>query len=412
MPLRQQRRRAKASRLLFTVICFAMIPPFVVSWTAQQHRSRISTSSHYLRYYASASNLQMVPFSEPETAKAVPQHRHSRHTSSRRDVLLSSLLFIPIAASAASESTNHQNEPLENIRLGVGRWHPMRNEPTDTSSLPVLQTPYSPTFCTYAARFLIRYDANVNIWWTDLLTSVKSLNDSSRAQQMLNHNFGSFAKSLEVAFRAIPSSELYDTFVQNYGTNDNPEITRQIAILFTFVRAEQQPTSQLEYWYRNQQTESLSNSVVVTSDGVNIWQQLNVVELLPDSFRVRKLQAGSTNQIEFAVAPSVPMHDWWTNDDNLNDPSGIMTSFGPMGTLSLVRDTPHYSWRTYALLGVAGATSCALTHAVVIPLDGTRPSMNETVCLVSIFFNDDSSNHCFLLPDSRKNPCSNRSQYC
>jgi hypothetical protein len=102
------------------------------------------------------------------------------------------------------------------------------------------------------------------------------------------------------------------------------------------------------------------------------------------------------------------------NNDELNTNAILqqMTLFEPMGCQPLIRDLPHYSWYTYALLGIAGATSCALTHTVVIPLDGTIrndvPHYMYILCVskemisLPLFV-------LFLLLISRKNPSSNMS---
>jgi hypothetical protein len=270
-----------------------------------------------------------------------------------------------MGGSTASASDNHPREPLENILLGNGQWHPM---PTDQTELSLQQPLYPPFFCTYAARFLIIYDANVKAWWTDVVTSTKEINDDQRTQQILSKNFGSFAKSLESAFCGIPSSNLYDNFIQAYNTNGNDEVLRQIAILFTLLPPDQQPTVQLDHWYKNQPKHSLSDNKIF-HDGTNVWQQIEEISLLPEHFQIQKLRDGKDDEMEFVLQPSIPIYDQWVND-MVRESNGSMTSFGPMGSRSLVRDIPHYSWRTYALLGIAGATSCALTHAVVIPLDG------------------------------------------
>ena len=45
------------------------------------------------------------------------------------------------------------------------------------------------------------------------------------------------------------------------------------------------------------------------------------------------------------------------------------TAFGPLALNGLRRELPRYTFDIYALFGISGATGCALTHSVVIPLD-------------------------------------------
>ena len=398
--------------------CGCIILPPIESWMAQPKNynriqilnihpivfpttisrlSHVIVNQNYPQYEVStvSSRRSMSSSNDHDTTttttidhNVLDEYHHSKSRNrcilNRRDtlLLLSALLLTPMASSTASASTNHRNDdPLEQIRLGVGRWQSIstdHNDFTSSSSSTLLQqSTYSPTFCTYAARFLIRYDANVNAWWTDVVASTKPFNDdnnnnNNKAQQILQKNFGSFAKSLERAFCGIPSSALYENFLQTYNTNNDSDVGRQIAILFTLLPVNQQPTSPLDDWYKINQSQRSSWSYSETSmDGIDTWQPLNEIELLPDYFHVQKIQGSRNDPIAFVLQPSLPMYDTWMMD-NTNEPNAvIMTAFGPMGTQSLIRDVPHYSWHIYALLGIAGATSCALTHTVVIPLDGT-----------------------------------------
>jgi solute carrier family 25 (mitochondrial phosphate transporter), member 3 len=68
----------------------------------------------------------------------------------------------------------------------------------------------------------------------------------------------------------------------------------------------------------------------------------------------------------YTIEPTVALYE--IGIGGVND-SSIATAFGPVGSTPLVREMPEYSATLYGWLGVAGATACCLTHAIVIPLD-------------------------------------------
>ena len=84
----------------------------------------------------------------------------------------------------------------------------------------------------------------------------------------------------------------------------------------------------------------------------------DLAELLSERYSCVSMQDASY----FAIHPAL---------DHLLDevPSQITTPFGPVAGSPLRREQSHYSLSTYACLGLSGAVGCALTHAVVIPLD-------------------------------------------
>jgi hypothetical protein len=176
---------------------------------------------------------------------------------------------------------------------------------------------------------------------------------------------------LECSFCGVPSSILYDTFVQKYNTQSDCEVARQIAILFTLLPVNQQPTSQLEYWCKNCPEQLVSSQESsAASNAIEVEQEVYPVDLLPRNYYIQKVQATSIDKSEFIVQPPFSLYGQTKNDDE-RERLTMTTAFGPMSSGSLIRDIPRYSWNTYSLLALAGAASCAVTHALVIPLDGT-----------------------------------------
>jgi hypothetical protein len=311
--------------------------------------------------------------SDVEICRSSCHDDHSADASRRLFVgSLGAVLFNPSIASAKSDESK---DPLESVKIGVGRWKPLVD--LDPPDRRLVEPSYPPTFCTYAARFLIRYDESVRTWWSQLEESVQSL-DPLKSQDILDRSFGSFAKSLELAFRGTSSAALYDIFEQTYGHPSDDESRRQIALLFALLPESQQPSSRLESYCNSsaaRSRDSYSKRLIDTHPAGDTKQ------LLPTIYNVKKLQKAD-GTLFFVVEPSLSMLEVGIGADG--DPTGVATMFGQLASNPLSRELPKYSFRTYSLLGLAGAMGCALTHSVVIPLDGMYFSQFVLVKMISL----------------------------
>lgn len=276
--------------------------------------------------------------------------------------LASAALFPSLAAQAATTAG-----PLESILLGEGRWEPLSRSPVfhDDSS-------FSASFCTYAVRLLIQYDTGVRAWWTELESSLRQLK-KDQTQAKLGRAFGSFAKSLERAFEGTSSSDLYDYFARSYG--EQPDAARQIALLFTLLPDHQQPISRLQSYFDSFKAAPISKLTApalskkvpteptyVSSTTTALFGD-NLTRLLPAIFHIK--QHGNS----FLMEPAITLYEVGIGEEF--GQTALATAFGPLASAPLMRETPVYALETYALFGLSGATGCVLTHAAVIPLDGT-----------------------------------------
>lgn len=329
----------------------------------------------------------------PEVRGASSRLATKDNVAGRRATLaaLASAALFPALAQAAS--TTSSGAPLEGILLGDGRWKAVDrslSSPTTSDSSAL----FSANFCTYACRFLIQYDASVSAWWNELEASLQLL-DSDQAQAKLGRAFGSLAKSMERAFDGSSSTELYDQFAKSYG--QQPDAPRQIALLFSLLPAHRQPISRLQSYYDNEsrrvstKADAAQNVVSkkFTNDPTSAASATTTVlfgnsltRLLPAVFRITPRPDGS-----FSVQPAaVALYETGMGpeqDPNSSHAPLAATAFGPMASAPLTRDAPVYALGTYALFAVAGATGCAVTHTIVIPLDGTFVCM---FLLLSVFF--------------------------
>jgi solute carrier family 25 (mitochondrial phosphate transporter), member 3 len=300
----------------------------------------------------------------------------SRSSNDRQDSLanrrralvsIASLVMIPSAASASrSKDQGVPLASLENISVGDGQWIPMV-EHTFLSNQQTHYMPPPPYFITYATRFLISYDAGINSWWMSRRQENSLLSDEERRRQM-NRDFGSLAKSIELAMleeqhqsntQQAMYNSLWDLFKKNYGSQSDAQ--RQLLLLFSLLPDTIQPVSKLQESLGNrQQTIRYKRQNPIDS---NLMRQ-DLAMLLPEQYTCVSIN-GPRGRSSYRIEPPPDALLEHTVRDNF----GQATAFGPLGSAPLTRDIPRYGWETYALFGLAGATGCALTHSVVIPLD-------------------------------------------
>lgn len=276
-------------------------------------------------------------------------------SQSRRKALFSitSLaLILPVATLA-------QEEPLEGISFGEGRWVPMKE---NAISENISSRSSTAAFCTYATRFLIQYDAGIHQWWLDLEQKYSLLAPEQRHEQC-QKQFSLLAKSVQNSLKQEDFSKLWDQLYHAYAS-DNAEAERQLLILFALLPAELQPIQQMQGVYNDRQWLPIFSTL--SEDQMRKDLQNNFRLILPtDSVRVirQQQQQQSGGKTSFAIHPLTLLEE-------SQSPHQTMTAFGPISTTSpLSRGNPTYGWETYALFGLSGASGCALTHALVIPLD-------------------------------------------
>ena len=233
------------------------------------------------------------------------------------------------------------------------------------------------TFCTYTARLLIRYDEGVSIWWSDIQRSYGLLPHDQK-QVKLSKNFGFLARSIQLALdRYILSDDLSptkkryedlaDLFVTKYGSRDR-ETQRHIAILFSMLPRGDQPTLALMRLSTHQQDLAVENSDRLSDQTPHILRD-DLTALLPDNFHSIRIK-GST---AYTIFPPLALYE--VGIDEEFGQTAIATVAGPLAASPLRRELPEFTAAIYGFLGISGATSCALTHLAVIPLDVVKTRM-------------------------------------
>jgi solute carrier family 25 phosphate transporter 3 len=249
--------------------------------------------------------------------------------------------LLPVAAYAAT---------LEDIQLGKASWTSQAPSDRLAPSSDLCPAP----FCTYLARFLINYDAGVQSWWQDQLSSTALLPPGQQKQQLCQA-FGKFSASLQQGLDNNLGSSTYTKLLQRLlDTYSDPEAARHVGILAALIPPNDQPQGQLRQ--RLLKTKFEQQQVASRS-----WTE-DLGSLLPSPYHVVFNREGS-----LSISPPLPIYP--VGLDNEFGQSGTSTPFGPRGSALMIRELPCYSPRIYTILGVSGAAGCALTHSLVIPLD-------------------------------------------
>ena len=287
------------------------------------------------------------------------------------------------SAALAMDDVNSigDKDTLQEINIGRGIW---TNQNQYNLSLASSLSVEIPTiFITYMTRFLINYDDTINSWWNDDIvfkySRLDDVNSRDEYNQQLRNNFSSLAKSMEISLlnylfdtkdvkTAINTSTIRLRFesllalfmasytIQNINNTNKEERMKQILILFSMLPPEYQPVNGLK-----DIASKLQMSYIKKNGGnqellIKDFDQ-NVSRLLPTDVYY-SFYDSSWNA--FSITPSILSHLTNTADEEL---------FGSIASKPLKRQRPNLSFDTYSLLGLCGATGCALTHTLVIPFD-------------------------------------------
>lgn len=227
-------------------------------------------------------------------------------------------------------------------------------------------------FCTYFTRFLIQYDKmGFGPWWDTEVNTSRFLSPRKRDAK-LARSFAAIAKSLQRSVQVYIGeknakerySELWDTLENTYG--EEPDAMRHIALLFSLLPSDQQPSKRLEVYFDRFEPGRITNKILESGK----VESNDFTKLLPGDFHLSCTSAShDTNGGTFKCTPTpIILLDDQSNGDVV--PAGATLSvFGPIDSQPLTRERSKFSWGIYGLIALAGSASCTLTHAVVIPLD-------------------------------------------
>lgn len=292
---------------------------------------------------------QMLSSKRPLVSSAKESDDKKRLSSfgavvNRRNMLISmatAASLLPVAAQAAT---------LEDIELGKASWTTLG--PTGRSATPAEIIPAP--FCTYLARFLINYDSAVQSWWKEQQNATALLS-LEQQQRQLGQAFGKFSASLQQGLDDNLSASTYTTLLQRLvDTYPDPEAARHIGILAALIPS---PRDQPQGDLRQRLLKTQAERKVAPS----VWTE-DLGALLPSPYHVISTKDGA-----LSITPPLPIYQVGLDEEF--GQTATATPFGPVSSELLIRELPSYSPLIYTILGISGATGCALTHSLVIPLD-------------------------------------------
>lgn len=313
----------------------------------------------------------------------------TRFEMERRDMLLSlgatGLLF-PLCAMAAQPPTA---KSLEDLQFGHGKWSQIDNSSEAAEKLATETTIVNPitsisvpaSFATYLTRFLINYDDGVAGWWKERKQSYSLLSDIEQ-QSRLGRDFGSLAASVLHALQSFVESGttndvrqgyeiIFDRFVTTYVAapvsssrhEATDEVRQQLLILAATLPPNQQPIGAIKKLSIRSTRQSRPRPFRSTEVPSPSELLVNLSSLLPLQHYTSMQNFDGTVTIQ----PTVPLYQVGVGEEF--GQAATATTFGPLASNVLTRDLPRYTFDVYALFSISGATGCALTHSIVIPLD-------------------------------------------
>jgi solute carrier family 25 phosphate transporter 3 len=366
---RRRRRRNEASSVLWIVLAtiahsLTLIPVSSLGvGYKHRHCSRRVTSKGKGHTFTKATTDDQYLQSDVYARSFIdsPQSVDRRKTLTSLAATASALFLKPSMARSAETNS------LEQVLLGQGEWVPLNRAALSSTSSGTV----SPSFCTYAARFLINFDPAIQRWWRNAEKTCSHLNKEERLSTM-GRSFGSLAKSFELAVdytlehASTPKAafeSLFDQFTKRY-ERQSAEAQRQISLLFCILPNDQQPTSRLisACGFRRSLTpaERASSYEEITTDS-EFAKDFSA--LLPAAYEC--VQARDSGL--YSIQPTVSFFEIGIDEEF--GQTAVATAFGPFAEVPLIREKPIYSPTIYALLGLSGAMGCCLTHSVAIPID-------------------------------------------
>jgi solute carrier family 25 phosphate transporter 3 len=337
-----------------------------------------------------------------EAKHPIPSTFSSGNEFERRNFLLAAtaaMALFPMQSARAYDNEMAAKKSLEDLQFARGRWNPGRPAATQkansididdqnllasaagdkttsaaASARGTASTRIDACFTTYLTRFLINYDEGVAAWWQQLQVSY-SLLTSEQRQNRLGRDFGSLAASIQDALqvyiqKANSNRQGYETLFERFAstyavaaTNNSEEVRRQLCLLAATLPVDEQPRDAIQKILSTRTTTTKSSSRQTNNSSLAVIMGENLSTLLPSEYTTVVPKSDGV----IAIQPPISLYQVGVAEEF--GQAATATTFGPLALNALRRELPRYTFDIYALFGISGATGCALTHSVVIPLD-------------------------------------------
>lgn len=355
----------------------------------QSSRNLQSSPPFLIRMYDSPDSIdgQQKQKIEPFDIQEKLPPNLSRDEIKRRNFLFAAtaaIVFFPTESAKAYQDGIATKKSLEDLRVARGSWTAKDNSvavvdnenllASTSDAVPSMKnnadTIIDACFTAYLTRFLINYDEGVAAWWQQLQISYSLLPNEQR-QNRLGRDFGSLASSIQEALKIYIEQatssrqgyeQVFERFASTYAsTTDDIEVRRQLCLLAATLPADQQPREIIKKILptktMTKALKELDNSslAMVMSENLSNLLPREYTTVIPNSDGVLSIQ------------PAISLYQVGIGEEF--GQAATATTFGPLAQNSLRRELPRYTFDVYALFGISGATGCAITHSVVIPLD-------------------------------------------
>lgn len=314
------------------------------------------------------------------------------HEFERRSFILAAsaaMAFFPMQSAKAYQDEIDAKKSLEDLQFARGSWNQataakensmdvddqnlLASANSDNVAAPTTNKPLTKIdacFITYLTRFLINYDEGVAAWWQQLQGAYSLLPNEQR-QNRLGRDFGSLAGSIEEALQVYIEKanssrqgyeQLFERFASSYATAANgDEVRRQLCLLAATLPVDQQPRDAIQNILSTKTPRKPSQKMDNSALAAVLSENLS--GLLPSEFNA----VSSNSNGVLSIHPPISLYQVGVGEEF--GQAATATTFGPLALTPLRRELPRYTFDIYALFGISGATGCALTHSVVIPLD-------------------------------------------
>ena len=274
--------------------------------------------------------------------------REDGNNWNRREMLKYSSLWMLSTALTLPANAKETNNDLTGVKDAT--WStPFTLTNTNGSAIPS-------DFVSYLTRIMIRYDATLSSWYS-------STDDPEEA-------FAKLSKSIQLSL--LPLFSTTSTVSNNMETltrqlqSNYPQAKRHLQLLMSMLPSHQQPSNYDSSFLQKQPTQP---------DDAQEEEEKNA-SLLPKSYSVKKVPSHN-GSFYLEMTPSLSTISASSFSYDRDD--WQMTKFGPISkTTPLTRPLEHYSLAIYSLFAISGATGCAMTHSLVIPLDVVKTRMQTS----------------------------------
>ena len=159
---------------------------------------------------------------------------------------------------------------------------------------------------------------------------------------------------------------LLEMLLDKYGGRDGA--VRHIGLLFAMLPPSYQPIDALRVRFENTvdidaQAATLPGLIPLQKSSLPPNFTEDASSLLPKRYS----SAYNTRTKSFQISPALQLYEIGINEEA--GTTAISTIFGPLSSQPLTRTRPNLGRDYYTLLGISGGVGCAMTHALVIPLD-------------------------------------------